>query len=85
MAHKIRKTRKAVVEARYPQAGYVYSGDGTGRLGFSPLSTVKHTPPDPGEPLAVWQSNWGAPDKSDLPYMMKALQDAYPGREITVN
>ena len=76
-------TRKAVVEARFHEAGYVYSGDGKSRIGFSPLSTVLHEPPQPNEPIAVWATNWGDPAKIDVPYMVKALRDAYPGREIT--
>lgn len=37
-----RITQKAVVDRRYPQAGYVYNGSRVARLGFSPLSTVRH-------------------------------------------
>ena len=84
MARNNRKTRKAVVEARYPTAGYVYNGEGTSRLGYSPRSTVRHTAPEPGEPLVVWQTNWGAPDKSDLPYVVAALRATYPDRQIEV-
>lgn len=78
----MRHVRKAVVEKRYPLAGYVYNGSHDARVGFSPMSTVTRTPPVEGEAIAVWETNWGAPDKIDFPYMMAALRAEFPEREV---
>lgn|GEM_PF-5097371 len=73
---------KAVVENRYPEAGYVYVANT--RMIFAPHSAANRVEKVEGEPLVLQPANWGTPIRQEIHACVAALKKAYLGREVSV-